>query len=237
MARIQAITHQRWLKGRFLCWSLARCCQETLSLYQSRSRRHVAVWFLPSSGSKTMSRWLSHRGRTILLSQFRQGILCVILVPLVAIPRLISVRLLVAPIAMLCNLGLILIHCILGTSWVKISDSHAAENSMPPYSEPSEELIRDALETLRNQLSIRQMFLEMPMEDLQSDLRRIVQLQRAIVLVLQIVEETASAVLHILVDREAQEEEVASLVDEVVDAGYGVDDGEDFDFDGNNVES
>ena len=50
-------------------------------------------------------------------------------------------------------------------------------------------------------------------------------------------EETASAILHILVDREAQEEEVASLVDEVVDAGYGVDDGEDFNFDGNNVDS
>ena len=74
------------------------------------------------------------------------------------------------------------------------------------------------------------------MEDLRSDLQRIVQLQHAIVLVLWIVEETASAVLHILVDHEAREE-VASLVDKVVDAGYGVDDGEDFDFDGNNVES
>ena len=71
----------------------------------------------------------------------------------------------------------------------------------------------------------------MPMEDLRSDLRCIVQLQHAIVLVLQLVGETASAVLHILVDREAQEEEVASLVDEVVDTGFGVDDGEDFDFD------
>ena len=74
------------------------------------------------------------------------------------------------------------------------------------------------------------------MEDLRSDLRRIVQLQRAIVLVLRIVEESALAILRILVDREAQEEEVASLVDEVVDAGHGVDNGEDFDFDGNDVE-
>ena len=138
---------------------------------------------------------------------------------------------------MLCNLGLVLIHRIPGTLWVKISDSHAQKNSVLLYSEPSEESIRDVLETLRNQLSIRQMFLEMPMEDLRSDLRRIVQLQCAIVLVLRIVEETASAVLHILVDREAQEEEVASLVDEVVDAGHGIDDGEDFDFDGNNVDS
>ena len=155
----------------------------------------------------------------------------------VASPRLTSAHLLVAPIITLCNLGLVLIHRTPGISWVKISDSHAQENSVPPYSEPSEESIRDVLETLRNQLSIRQMFLEMPMEDLQSDLQRIVQLQRAIVLVLRIVEETASAVLHILVDCEAWEEEVASLVDEVVDVGYGVDDGEDFDFDGNNVDS
>ena len=44
-------------------------------------------------------------------------------------------------------------------------------------------------------------------------------------------------VLCILVDREAQEEEVVSLVDKVVDAGYGIDNGEDFDFDGNNVDS
>ena len=48
--------------------------------------------------------------------------------------------------------------------------------------------------------------------------------------------EIASAILCILVDCEAQEEEVASLVDEVVDAGYGIDDGEDFDFDGNNID-
>ena len=39
-------------------------------------------------------------------------------------------------------------------------------------------------------------------------------------------------VLHILVDREAQEEEAASEVDKVVDAGHGVDDGEHFDYDG-----
>ena len=92
------------------------------------------------------------------------------------------------------------------------------------------------METLRNQLSLRQMFLEMLTEDLRSDLRRIVQLQCAIVLVLQLVGETASAVLRILVDREAHEEEVASQVDEVVDAGHSVDDGGDFDYNGNDVE-
>ena len=92
------------------------------------------------------------------------------------------------------------------------------------------------LETLADQLLIRQMLLKMPMEDLRSDLQHIVLPQRAIICVLQIVGETASVVLRILVDREAQEE-VTSLIDEVVDAGYGVDDGEDFDFDGNNVDS
>ena len=90
---------------------------------------------------------------------------------------------------------------------------------------------------LVDQLSIRRMLLEMLMEDLQSDLRCIVLLQHAIVCVLQIMGETASVVLHILVDCEAQEEEVTSLVDKVVDAGYGVDNGEDFDFDGNNMDS
>ena len=39
------------------------------------------------------------------------------------------------------------------------------------------------------------------------------------------------------VDREAQAEEEASQGDDVVDAGHGVDTGEDFDYDGNNVDS
>ena len=151
--------------------------------------------------------------------------------------RLTSTLPLTNAIVMPNNLILVLIH-IRGTSWVKTSDSHVPENSVPPYSEPSEELIRDALETLGNQLAIHQMFLSMPMEDLRSNLQRVVQLQHAIVLVLQLVGETASAVLHILVDHEAQEEEAQeylgqSEVDEVVDAGHGVDDGENFDYDGN----
>ena len=73
------------------------------------------------------------------------------------------------------------------------------------------------------------------MEGLQSELQRLVLIQRAIIHVLQIVGETASGVLQILVDHEAQEEEEASQGDEVVDAGHGVDTGEDFNFDGNNV--
>ena len=49
--------------------------------------------------------------------------------------------------------------------------------------------------------------------------------------------ETALGVLWILVDCEAQAEEEASQGDDVVDAGHGIDTGEDFDFDGNNVDS
>ena len=75
------------------------------------------------------------------------------------------------------------------------------------------------------------------MEDLQSELQCIVLIQCAIVRVLQIVGETALGVLQILVDREAQEEEEASQGDDVVNAGHGVDTGEDFDYDGNDVDS
>ena len=74
------------------------------------------------------------------------------------------------------------------------------------------------------------------MEGLQSELQRLVLIQRAIVHVLQIVGETASGVLQIFVNCEAQVEEEASQGDDVVDAGHGVDTGEDFDYDGNDVE-
>ena len=85
------------------------------------------------------------------------------------------------------------------------------------------------------------MFQAMPTEDLRRDLRQLVLIQRTIVHVLQLVEGIASDVLRIFVDREAEwEQEQEDLgqgeVDEVVDAGHGVDDGEDFDFDGNDVE-
>ena len=52
-------------------------------------------------------------------------------------------------------------------------------------------------------------------------------------------EETALVVMQIFMDCEAEEEEIEErmreMVDDVVDAGYGVDDGEDFDFDQNNL--
>ena len=75
------------------------------------------------------------------------------------------------------------------------------------------------------------------MEDLLSELQHIVLIQCAIVCVLQIVGETALGVLQILVDCEAQEEEEASQRDDMVDAGHGIDTGEDFDYDRNDVDS
>ena len=55
---------------------------------------------------------------------------------------------------------------------------------------------------------------------------------------LRLVEGTASDVLRIFVDREAeweqmQEELGRDEVDEVVDTAHGMDDGENFDYDGN----
>ena len=75
------------------------------------------------------------------------------------------------------------------------------------------------------------------MEDLWSELWHIVLIQCAIIHVLQIVGKTASGVLQILVDCEAHEEEVASLVYKVVDAGHGVNTREDFDYNQNYVDS
>ena len=64
-------------------------------------------------------------------------------------------------------------------------------------------------------------------------------IQWAIVHVLRLVEGTASDVLRIFVDREAEweqmQEDSQDGVDEVVDAGHGVDSGENFNFDGNLV--
>ena len=145
---------------------------------------------------------------------------------------LIIVSRLAVPTIIPNNLGHIHIIILL-----QASSSHVSKNcsSMPAYSQVDEEGIRRALDTLQDQLSLRRLFKEMPMEGLQSELRRLALIQRAIICVLQIVGETASGVLQILVDREAQAEE-ASVGDNVVDAGNGIDTGEDFDFDGNDVE-
>ena len=60
-------------------------------------------------------------------------------------------------------------------------------------------------------------------------------IQRAIVHVLRLVEAIASDVLRIFVDREAEWEQMQEDLaqDEVVDTEHRVDDGENFDFDGN----
>ena len=67
-------------------------------------------------------------------------------------------------------------------------------------------------------------------------------IQRAIVNVLCLVEGTALEVMHIFIDQEAEWEQmhedllsrqVDEVVDKVVDAGHGVDDEENFNFNGN----
>ena len=108
---------------------------------------------------------------------------------------------------------------------------------MPAYLQVDEEGIRRALDTLQDHLSLCCLFKEMPMEGLWSELQCLVLIQCAIVHVLQIVGETASGVLQILVDHEAQAEEEASQGDNVVDAGHSIDTVEDFDYDGNDMDS
>ena len=159
---------------------------------------------------------------------------------LMGILRLISVHLLVIAIDTPNNLALVLIH-IRGFSWVKTVDSPASRNCAPPYSKSNVESVTAALDVLQGRLELRSMFQAMPTEDLRRDLRQLVLIQRTIIHVLQLVEGIASDVLRIFVDRKAEwEQEQEDLgqgeVDEVVDAGHSVDDGEDFDFDGNNVE-
>ena len=54
-------------------------------------------------------------------------------------------------------------------------------------------------------------------------------------------EATALVVLQVFVDQQAKEEEtlerMREAMDNVVDAGHGVDTGEDFDYNGNDVDS
>ena len=126
-------------------------------------------------------------------------------------------------------------------SWVKTPDSRQSGSSAPAYSQVEEEQIRESLDLLNDHLGVRRILESLPTRDLHADLRRLVELQCAIVHVLQVVEGTASAVLQIFIDRGAEEEELEErmrgMVDDIVDAGHGVDDGEDFDFDQNNVDS
>ena len=97
------------------------------------------------------------------------------------------------------NLAIILILHHL-TSWVKTSNSHTQGNSTLVYLQV-EEQIREALETLNDCLGIRRVLESLPAADLHTDLQHLVQLQHAIICVLQIVEATALAVLQVFVDR------------------------------------
>ena len=122
-------------------------------------------------------------------------------------------------------------------SWVKTPDSHQSRSSAPAYSQVEEEQIWEALELLNNYLGVQRIFQSLPTIDLHSNLQCLVELQRAIICVLQVVEATASALLRIYMDRlveeEDEEERMGEMVDNIVDAGHGEDKGEDFDYDGN----
>ena len=94
---------------------------------------------------------------------------------------------------------------------------------------------------LNDHLGIRRVLELLLTQDLHADLRCLVQFQYAIVYVLQIVEATTLVVLQVFVDQQAEEEEtlewMREAMDDVVDTGHGVNNGEDFDFDRNNVDS
>ena len=142
----------------------------------------------------------------------------------------------VIPIIMPNNLVLILIIHHL-TLWNKTSDSHVPGNSAPTYLQVEEEQIREALETLEDCLGIRRVLESLPTVNLHANLQHLVLLQCAIICVLQIVEATALAVLQVFFDQQAEEEEtleqMREAMDNVVDAGHGVDNGKHFDFDSN----
>ena len=183
--------------------------------------------FLKRTKNQCLFVWRSHRDTTWVVN-----------VLLVVVPWLTSDPLLVIATVMPNKLAFPLI-LVRNTSWVKIFDSQPLDNSAPPsYRPPTPEGVVQALNLLAGRLELRTMFQSLPTEDLRRDLRQLVQIQRAIVHVLRLVEGTASDVLRIFVDREAeweqmQEELGQDEVDEVVDASHGTDDGENFDYDGN----
>ena len=120
--------------------------------------------------------------------------------PLVGVLWLTTVLPLVIVIVMPNNLVFIPIR-IRGTSWIKIFNSPAVENSAPPsYRPPTPEGVIAALNLLAGRLELRAMFQSMPTEDLRRDLQQLVLIQWAIVHVLCLVEGTVSDVLRIFVD-------------------------------------
>ena len=170
--------------------------------------------------------WRSRRDTTWVLN-----------VLLVDVPWLTSNLLLVIATVMPNKLVSLLILVLLGITWMKLSDS-LVDEALPSYRPSTPEGVVQALNLLVGRLELRAMFQLMPTEDLRRDLQQLVQIQQAIVHVLCLVEGTASDVLRIFVDREAEwermrEELGQDEVDEVVDATHGTDNGEDFDYDGN----
>ena len=205
--------------------------------YHTPPRAEEALLIFGSPVSQTLPAEVSETCSCLFVWRNLRDTMWVLNVLLMGILRLISVHLLVIAIDTPNNLALVLIH-IRGFSWVKTVDSPASRNCAPPYSKSNVESITAALDVLQGRLELRSMFQAMPTEDLRRDLRQLVLIQRTIVHVLQLVEGIASDVLCIFVDREAEwEQEQEDLgqgeIDEVVDAGHGVDDGENFDYDGN----
>ena len=139
------------------------------------------------------------------------------------------------------KLASLLILVLPVTTWMKPSDFPANE-ALPSYQGPTPEGITAALELLQGRLALCVMFQSLPTADLREDLQQLMNIQQAIVNVLRLVEGTALEVMHIFIDREVEWEQmhkdllsqqVNEVVEEVVDTGHGVDDGECFDFDGN----
>ena len=182
------------------------------------------------------------RKQSLSLLRSHQDITWVLNVLLmVIILKLTSVLPPIGPIAMPNKLAIIFI-ITLASTMVKIFDSHASESSTPVYQGDYMDRIAAALDLLQGRLELRMMFQLLLTEDLQQDLRQLVMIQRAIIHVLTLVQGVAMDVMHIFVDWEAKWEQIQEdlhlqhlheAVDKVVDARHRVDDGENFDFNGN----
>ena len=149
--------------------------------------------------------------------------------------------LLAIPIAMPNKLSSHPILILLATIWMKPLD-FPVDKALPLYRGLTPEGITAALELLQGQLVLRAMFQSLPTVDLREDLHQLMNIQQAIINVLCLVEGTALEVMHIFVDWEVEWEQmrkdllsrqVEEVVDEIIDAGHGVDNGEHFNFDGN----
>ena len=105
----------------------------------------------------------------------------------------------VMSIAMPNKLATLLILVLPATIWMKPS-AFPVNEALPLYQGLMPEGITTALELLQEWLAVHAMFQLLPTEDL----RQLVNIQRAIVNVLHLVEGTALEVMHIFVDQEVE---------------------------------